>query len=193
MNTILKEMEERMRCVEFYIPVRSIPIHYYPIEFQIMLHSHYILKDYSDYKLKIYNPCCYVCKGNNRLEMHHIIEVMNLGNNKRRNLLVLCYNYHKAIHNDKDFNPIIPVPKNLNSKLLKKKRKLLLKLYKQDNTYYSDKLLPEEFIKKHIDIDDGIKYLIKKGLLDRLKEFKKENNILTHLKGNINNKNNERI
>lgn len=169
-------MNNQFNSSTFIVGTRMIPIHYYPIEYQIVSNNNYLMKLYLDKKFVIHNPNCFLCHNNENLEVHHCIEIMNLGNNKRRNLILLCYECHKKLHNDKTFNPAIPIDTSINNKLLKIKRKLLLKLYRQDNSFIK-RFFPKDFVYKHLELNNNIKYLLHKGMNERLKEYKTENNI----------------
>jgi hypothetical protein len=105
---------------------------------------------------------CHHCNSKSEvISIHHIIPIIELGNNKTCNLIPLCRTCHLKIHNSDEINLLIPL--NLNKDLIKKKNKLLRKAYRDGETKFS-----ELFIKKHLIIDDTMKECIRLDMLERL-------------------------
>jgi hypothetical protein len=140
---------------------RSLPIHYYSTEVQIIWVTRN--KDYCD-KLYEFPDYCELCHRTNELEIHHIIPVVDLGSNKRKNLIVLCSHCHDY-HTEK-----ITRTGHYNKKIFKKARKLLLKYYKKYNQSLIS-IIPKELIDKHIRTDSSIKYCLKNKLSTRALEI----------------------
>ena len=116
---------------------------------------------------------CKNCQEKGLTHIHHLIPLSIGGSHKNKNFIELCPSCHKKVENG-----IIEIKENgkYNYRLLKKERKILLKIYKNQN------LFEKEVIQKHLLFDCSIKYLIKEKLYERLNEFIRENKWKSELK-----------
>lgn len=117
-----------------------------------------------------YKDCNYI----GSTAIHHIIPLSEGGAHRKKNFIELCPSCHKRVEVGiyEIYNPGI-----YNYRLLRKYRKIMRKFYKSltGEEYY--KLPQSDFILKHIETNDNIKYFIRMNLLERLKEYCLEKNI----------------
>lgn len=168
----------------FYIQARIPPIHYYPNEFTVIINNDKLKSLFMD---KIfYSPIegCYICP--NKAEcVHHIIEVVNLGNNKTKNLVPLCFECHQKVHAGKIE---LSIPENINIHLIRKTNKILRKFYLKNPT--KSRLINDpDFIHIHLEQDYVIKYLLKHKQFLRLNKFIEECYNRGTIKNKLNNHN----
>ena len=151
----------------YQIQARFPPVYYYPNEFTIVTNSIKFKQPFLDKVFYTTIKGCYICHCDSDC-VHHIISIIELGNNNNKNLMPLCFKHHQEIHNTDNIN--IPIPIGINKALIKKTHKLLRKFWIKNPEglwLHQD----PDFIYIHLIIDDTIKYLIKHNYLNRLYEF----------------------
>jgi hypothetical protein len=140
---------------------RFPPVHYYPNEHCIVINIQKFKKDFLRREYRTHKNNCFICKEDRNIEIHHIIPIVDLGNNKYRNLIPICHECHMKIHNN---TLDVFFPKKINHSLIKKSLKLQRKYYNinKENRYRKDFFaFDKDFVDRHIGIDGGIKDTIK--------------------------------
>jgi len=138
----------------------------------LLIQNHYS----KDLNLCYTHKCSYCEKENIQTHFHHIIPISYLREHSYKNLIELCPSCHK-----KNENKIIELKEKGKyfHRGIKKKRKILRELYDENkDSYIWCKIRCSKefklFIRKHLEIDNRIKILIKLKYFDRAKKLKKE-------------------
>jgi hypothetical protein len=133
--------------------------------------SYLILSNLDHYRMlfdqKIINVThiCQECKQRGQTDIHHIIPINKLGAHSVKNFIELCRQCHVKYESGEISSTL---PGKLCYKLIKKRHKILLKLYTANLMTTS---CLTKFVNKHLTIDNDIKTLLRNGDNDRLNEY----------------------